>query len=124
MFKQWVKKSVDLGSLSDAVVRFLERKGFMGKRTVVEKGFIVSGKGSLGAGVIVRILGEPDDFIVELESGSTRTSEMLGSSTVLFGGGGFLLRSLKSKEALEKLESEFWIYMEDVVARLQSSKRT
>jgi len=124
MFKQWIKKSVDLSLLSADVAEFLKRKGFRSEKTEVVKGFLVYGKASSGGGVIVRILGEPDDFAVELESGVARSSIILGSSTVVFGGGGGLLRGLKSKEALEKLQSEFWIYMEDLVARLEGSGRS
>jgi len=123
MFKQWAGKSVDLRLLSDGVVEFLKRKGFRSKKTDVAKGFLVSGTGPFSGGVVVRISGEPDDFVVELESGATRDSVMLGSSTLVFGGGRFLLRGLKSKEALDKLENEFWISLEGLVIRLEGSAK-
>jgi hypothetical protein len=41
--------------------------------------------------------------------------------TKSLGGGYFLLKGLKLQEELEKLEREFWIYVEDKVAQLAGS---
>ena len=39
----------------------------------------------------------------------------------MFGGGYLVVRGLRAKEALEKLEREFWVYVEERVAQLAGS---
>jgi len=84
---------------------------------------LIYGKKPLQEVVVVTVSGKPDDFEVELESAASRDSLMLGSSTTAFGGGGFFLRELKSKEDFEKLEREFWVFVEELVTRLENSAR-
>ena len=51
----------------------------------------------------------------------TRGSIRLGMLAQLFGGGYLVVRGLRAKEALEKLEREFWVYVEEKVAHLAGS---
>lgn len=128
MRKQWVGKNVDLALLSGCFEKFLEGKGYKIKRDVLSCGYEILGAPKrfrdLGGGIVVRILGDSNDFVVELMA-SQRTSDsiMWGYITTIFGGGSFFLRGLKSKEALERLESEFWIYAEETVGNLVGSAR-
>jgi len=48
---------------------------------------------------------------------------MLGFLTGIIGGGSIFLKNVKTLETLEKLEKEFWIYVEDLVAQLVDSAR-
>lgn len=70
----------------------------------------------------VKIIGDSNDFVVELLAGKRmRSSVRFGFLTTIFGGGNFLLQALKSQEALEKLEKEFWVYIEETITRLAGS---
>lgn len=126
MYKQWVGKNVDLALLSKRIVGFFEGIGFKCKEIHVKKEHGVTGKPFhlkiMCERVVVDVFGHSNDFSVEFDTGSSR-SLLLGSGATLFGGGVFVLRGLELKEALEKLESEFWMFMEDAVARLVGSAR-
>jgi hypothetical protein len=70
----------------------------------------------------MRIAGHPDDFIVDLRASELVTRQVrIGILTKPIGGGHYLLRSLRLQEELEKLEKEFWIFVEDKVAQLAHS---
>jgi len=62
----------------------------------------------------VRIAGDPNDFSVELSTEeSSDTLIRLGTLTSLFGGGILFLKGMKSKELLDKVESDFWRFVEE-----------
>ena len=64
----------------------------------------------------VTINGSPNDFTVEF-SGShlDRLSQFLAPLVTMFGGGVFLLEKLRAHEFYEKLETEFWVFVERAV---------
>jgi hypothetical protein len=128
MQKQWVGKNVDLKLLSECIEDFFKDKGFRtridesaGKYTISWAPQRVRNmRGAMSASV----LGNSNDFIVEIvASERTRGSIRLGMLTAAFGGGYLALRGLKAKEILEKIEKEFWIYIEEKVANLTGSAK-
>ncbi len=126
MQAQWVGKNVDLALLSQFVEDFFKSKGFKTAKDTSTEGYTVSGKpqrgGDILGRVIVRILGSSNDFSIEfLTSKHTRSAIRSGFMTTMFGGGILLLRGLKSQEALEKLENDFWIYIEEEMTHLIDS---
>jgi hypothetical protein len=126
MQKQWVEKNVDLALLSRYVEDFFKVRGFKTKRDELageHKILVIPERGQdLRENVNLRILGNPNDFMIELIAGEqARSAIWLGYTTTMIGGGSLLLRGLKSRETLEKLEKEFWAYSEDAVVRLVNS---
>lgn len=68
--------------------------------------------------VIVAIAGKPDDLTVDFIAGET--AQLVGrfaSLVTYFGAGALELQSLKEKEYYQKLEDEFWKYLEDFISR-------
>lgn len=127
MQKQWVGKNVDLGLLSRCVEDFFEKKGF---KTVKEESageykisLVSRGSGDgLARGIYLRILGDPNDFVLELGiKGRADSLVKWELMATMLGAGRFLVRSLELQEVLEKLEREFWVYVEEVVTRLVGS---
>lgn len=123
---QWVGKSVDLALLSERIENFFEDEGFKVTKDWPTSECTISAKPRHGFGilgqVIVRILGDSNDFSIEFSpSEHSRSAVKLGFITTMFGGGSLVLRGLKSKEALEKLEKKFWIFIEETTAHLTNS---
>jgi len=126
MQRQWVGKNVDLKLLSKCVEDFFKDKGFKtrkdesaGKYTILWTSQRVR---NMRDAMTASVFGDPNDVVVEiLASERTRGSIKLGMLTTAFGGGYLALRGLKAKEVLEKLEREFWIYIEEKVAHLTGS---
>ncbi len=126
MERRWTEKGVNLDLLSELVEDFFKNRGFVTKRikSSRERTILWQSRRAAKAEKLMRanIKGKPDDFTIEL-----RASELMNSSvragllTKSLGGGYFLLKSLKTREELEKLEKEFWIYAEDKVAELALS---
>lgn len=126
MQRSWTGKNVDLALLGERIEVFLKDKGFKIKKDWSASEYTFSARPQRGVGilerVIVRILGDSNDFLIDFStSGHSRSAVKLGFITTMFGGGSLILRGLKSQEALEKLEKDFWLYMEESVTRLINS---
>ena len=128
MRDQWIGKNVDLALLSGCVENFFKVRGL---KTVKEES---AGKYEISVGprnardtrggIYIRIFGDPNNFVIEFHgSERVRSSIRWGLMTTLFGGGPFLLRGLRLQEALEKIEREFWVYVEETIARLADSAK-
>lgn len=127
MQKKWTGKGIDLDSLSGFVEEFFKSRQFRAKRTksASESTITVLPKHStmgLEEPISARIFGDPNDFTVDLKASElTARPIRTGLLTKSLGGGYFLLKTFRLQEELEKLEKEFWIYVEDKVAELTGS---
>ena len=126
MQRRWTEKNVDLDLLSDCIEDFFKNRSFVTKRTESQGERTILWQSERAAKaekpISARITGNSDDFTIELKASElTDRSVRFGMLTKSIGGGYFLLKSLKLREALEKLEKEFWIYVEDKVAELAGS---
>lgn len=66
--------------------------------------------------VDIRILGNPNDFIIEFSADrGARSTILFGYWTTLIGGGNLLVRGLKSLERIRRLEKEFWMHIEQCI---------
>ena len=126
MQSQWIGKNVDLKLLGECIEDFFKAKGFKttkdesaGKYTILWTSKRVR---NMRDTMRAAVFGDSNDFVVEIiASERTRGSITLGMLTKAFGGGYLALRGLKAKETLEKLEKEFWVYIEEKVAHLTGS---
>jgi len=127
MQRRWTGHNVNLDSLSDFVEDFFKSRSLSPRRTeTAEERTILWFPGRMGVRmkepVSVRIVGKPDDFIIDLEASELMNRSIhAGMLTKPFGGGYFLLRAVKLKEELERLEKEFWIFVEEKIAQLARS---
>jgi len=126
MQRRWVGKNIDLTLLSERIENFFKDKGFKTTKDWSALEYTISAKPQHGVGilglVIVKILGNSNDFSIEFSTSEHWRSAMkLGFITTMFGGGSLILRSLKSQEALEKLEKDFWVYIEEAITHLINS---
>jgi len=127
MQRQWIGKNVKLPLLSEYIEEFLRARDFETSKKELKNEYRISGtlQNSHGStGVTVRIYGNPNDFVLELVPMEVaRLSKMFGSITTLLGGGTLFLRGLRSEEVFGKLEGEFWLFVEETVARLVGSAK-
>jgi hypothetical protein len=127
MQRRWTGQNVDLSLLSDEVDDFFKSRDFVTEKSesVGERKILLKPKYptvKLEDYMSVRIVGEPNDFTVDLKASELTTRPVrMGLLTKSLGGGYSLLRSLKLKEELEKMEKEFWIFVEDKVAQMARS---
>lgn len=127
MQKRWTGKGVDLTLLNGYVEQFFTSRRYRTRKTESTGEITITvlpNHSTIGLEepVSVRIFGDSDDFTVDLKASElTSRSIRMGMLTKSLGGGYFLLKSLKLQEELEKLEKEFWIYVEDRVAQLTGS---
>jgi len=129
MQKRWTGKNVDLDLLSEYIEEFFTDKGLKAKTTVSQgKRTILwvpqNVRWPANKAMTVNIVGDSNDFTIELTATEqTLRSIKLGLLMKPLGGGYFALRGLRLREALEKIEREFWVYVEDKVAHLTGSAR-
>jgi len=126
MESRYTNRDVDLSLLSKWVERFFKKKGFSTIREEETGGYRIVAKPTYVHDVVGRITvpvsGNSNDFVVKFFSGM-RSSVLTkyGGLTTLFGGGILFLRGIKSQEAEERLERNFWIYVDEKINFLTGS---
>jgi hypothetical protein len=127
MQKNWRDLNVNLSNLVQKVIGFFESEKFNNVTALkTEKGYQViagdSDRYKMESDVSVAIEGKPDDFTISLtsckEEKTNRVPMMLAQ---MFGGGYFYLKSLKSQEAMQKLEIDFRKKIDNMVAQTQEN---
>ena len=124
MRTQWIGKDVDIELLSKSIEDFLLKRAFKIKKEKIEESYVIFGVPSdlrMKRRLTINITGKPDDFVVEFVSPYSGVATKMTGLAAMFGFGGFLLQRLKSKEYFEKLERNFWFYMEERMIDLVGS---
>lgn len=130
MERKWSMKNVDLNLLTVKIGDFFKERNFevLGEKTPTN--YQVTADNSpyfkLLGFVSVIIEGKPDDFILKLElCEKKRRYSKYGSLLLgLLGGGYFVRREMESDEAWEKLEKEFWLFVENAVLQLANTAKS
>jgi len=122
---QWIEKKVDLQVLAVEVELFLRKRKFKIKLDDSLDLKVIRGvlwEKDQVRSVVVKISGNPDDFVVDFSAGGhSRSILKLSSLLSLLGGGVFVLKSQMEVEFYQKLEREFWNYLDEVVASSTNS---
>jgi len=126
MEKQWRNLNVSLRQLAKIIEDRYSGRNLKVKETLLADGYSIRViLAELRAPGVMRIdiRGTPDDFRIET-SATEREDDVikLGLLTSIFGGGSVILRNLKCREELEKLEREFWGTIEETIKSLTSSR--
>jgi hypothetical protein len=120
-----LNKKVDLKTLSERIGNFYKGKGFEVLVEGSQGAFKVVGVLRVGdkpRSSYVSINGNPNDFTVEFFGGQMgRFSQFLSPLITMFGGGVLVLDRLRSQEFYERLETEFWVFMERAVDQTAAS---
>lgn len=126
MEKQWKNLGVNLRQLAQTIEVRYSRRNFKVNETALEDGYSIRlTLAELRAPGVMSIVirGTPDDFMVETRATESEDDAIkAGLLTTIIGGGSFILRNIKSREEMEKLEREFWSTIEETIRSLMSSK--
>jgi hypothetical protein len=129
MHRRWLGKNIDLNQLSALAEDFFKDKGYATRRIEAKGEHVIAWtprrvdgiSRSIYSAVKLKISGKPEDFVIDMvASEATRRFMWLGMLTSALGGGYLTLQSSRLRETLEKLENEFWVYIEDKVATMTS----
>ena len=128
MRKQWSEKNVDLTLLREDVKNFFASKGFDVKAELLEEQYRILIKPrrmqEVLENITVSINGKTNNFEIEFSAGQQgRSTILLGFLTTIIGGGKLVLKGLKSKDVVKKLEEDFWSYVERRIMALTNSAR-
>lgn len=126
METSFVGRNVDLPLLGEWLERFFKNREFKVAVNKEDGGFRVTAAPTyvheIVGNIIVSVSGEPNDFMVRFNAGvRSGLYKKFGLLTSLFGGGVLLMRGMKSEEAEEKVERDFWIYVEEKIDFLADS---
>jgi hypothetical protein len=114
-----------LKDLSECIEEFFESKGFETLVEGLEGNFKVIGVmrvGDKSQSFYASIKGSSSDFTVEFSGAqNSRFSQFLTPLITMFGGGILILKKLQSQEFYEKLETEFWAFVEHKVDQTSAS---
>jgi len=123
MKSRWKGKNVELELLADRINSFFLDKGFSKKKESIEKDttrvltYTFEGQGRpVVASVIVH--GSPNDFEIEfMVDRKAETVARLGILSTLFGSGFYLRGRLENFAHVERLEGDFWDYVNEEIRR-------
>lgn len=127
---QWQDKNVELNVLRNAVEQFLTERALDVTTEELSNGYKVVGRSrkilNVQLEIEVSITGTSNDFLVDLTIDKRKSefytlSRIAGALAWLIGGGVLVLKEQKTLENLEKIEHEFWEFMEKKVTDAQGS---
>ncbi len=128
MERNYVKRNVHLSLLGERLVQFFKEQRFRVRAVNEEKKGLFkiivrsTHEHEITGKVTVLIQGCPNEFSVNFTAGALSQAFMkFGMLTSFLGGGSIFLRGIKSKDALERLERGFWVYVEEKIDFLVGS---
>jgi len=126
MKDQFKDKKVNLSLLSNSIVQFFNEKDFATSLHESGEGcrIIAAPKSfhKIAENIIAYVSGRPNDFSIKFVAGSHSRALVRYGTFLTFLGGGFLVsKGLKSQEEIEKLEKEFWVYIDKKIWQLADS---
>ena len=138
MKDQWIDKNVNLKMLTERIRPFFDEIDFETISERIQDGYLIQAVSripNLRLRVNVRILGQPDDFVIEFSAGGKggrfSPSMIVGYLTTMFGGGYLVSRESQKQETLDTLENDFWRHAQmqigdlvDSATSTQSQNRT
>jgi hypothetical protein len=126
MNRPYKGRNVDLSLLSQWIERFFRKREFRVTKETDKEAFRIIARPTYVHEIVdtitVSVSGNSNDFVVKLHIG-TRSEALIriGQLASLFGLGVLLLRGIKSDEAEESLQREFWVFVEEKVDFLTGS---
>jgi hypothetical protein len=126
MNRPYKGRNVDLSLLSRWIERFFRKKEFRVSKETEEETFRIVARPTYVHEIVdtitVAVSGNSNDFAVKLYIG-TRSEVLMkiGQLASLFGLGVLFLRGVKSDEAGETLQRQFWVFMEEKIDFLTNS---
>lgn len=125
---EWLGKNVDLDLLCKHIECFFETKGFKIHTEKNINEWVVVGvkveSNFMRRTITVKVKGDPLDFVVDfipLERYKLSIFELLAN---WIGLGALTLRRLKNAEFYQKLEEEFWVYLDEKIPNLFNSSKS
>jgi hypothetical protein len=122
MKQQWKNRNVDLFSLMGYIRHFFEEKQLKVVEKKLKDGLCIevfSLDENPPGRLCVKILGTPNNFIIEILAGGEMPN-ILSLFPLLerLGLGFLILQKIRSEELLNKLEPEFWAFINIIIERL------
>jgi hypothetical protein len=126
MEDHWKGRNVNLSILTDSIHQFFVENRYVSSinKSNGEHEIVVHPKTfhDIVEDISVKIDGQPNDFSIKfITSSRSRSFVVLGALATMFGAGFLTLKGLKSREALEKLQKVFWIYVDKKIWELTDS---
>ena len=129
MKSRWKEKNVEIEFLVDRISSFFLGKDFSKKKESIERDtarvltYTFEGEGRpVVASVIVR--GSPNDFEIEfVVDRKAETVARLGILSTLFGSGFYLRGRLENFAHVERLEGDFWDYVNEEIRRMSGDAK-
>ncbi len=129
MKSRWKEKNVEIEFLVDRISSFFLGKDFSKKKESIERDtarvltYTFEGEGRpVVASVIVR--GSPNDFEIEfVVDRKAETVARLGILSTLFGSGFYLRGRLENFAHVERLEGDFWDYVNEEIRRMSNDAK-
>jgi len=116
MWKRWRNKKVSLDILARHIVDFFSKKGFDVKSSKANGGIVYLARlADQHVEVVIKIVGDKNDFKIEFAAKQTRFLTFFGNLLTMIGGGSLVLRNAQTLVSLDRLESDFWLFIENVV---------
>jgi hypothetical protein len=121
MLKIWANASVNIEVAARLIEDFFRKRNFSVRQKRSDSNAIIDASNNVDkASFLIRIHNAENSFEVEFAPKEPISLRYFGNLLSTFGGGPFVLKRLRSEEAAVKIESEFWIYVSELVEEMRS----
>ena len=128
MKDQWVGKNMNLKMLTERVRPFFDELAFETDTERIQDGYLIQAVSKIPnvrLRIDVKIVGRPNDFVVEFSAGGKgrrfSLSMIVGYLTTMFGGGYLISREAKKQETMDPFENDFWRHADMQIGDLVGS---
>ena len=125
MDKQWKNLGVDLQRLARTIESYYSPRNLKTEMTPLEDGYLIRvivAELRAPCAMSITVRGAPNDFTVETRATENQDRAVkVGLMTTILGGGSLVLRNIKAREQMEKMEREFWSTIEEMIRSITNS---
>lgn len=123
METRWIGKNVDLDLVVKEIRKFFEDRSFqVFSKESAEEILVFARKGdNSNLSLIVKVKGIPNNFSVEFKENKLDFPAYFFSLLSLIGAGALVSKWMKKAETYQKIECEFWNFMDQKVSELAGS---
>ncbi|HEX69244.1 MAG: hypothetical protein ACTSV7_02880 [Candidatus Baldrarchaeia archaeon] len=117
MRTRWIGKNVHADVILDNIKEFFERKGFtiLIKESAEKISVLVQKKDY--PLILINMWGSPNDFFIEFQCRNFPLGKYFSSFLTLLGTGFLVSKWLKREELCQKIEDEFWKFVDQLIEK-------
>jgi hypothetical protein len=124
MLKTWMNVNVNIEVATRLIEDFFKKRNFNVHDKRLDNNVVINAFNNMkNISFIIKVRNVENLFEVEFVPKELGSLRYFGNLFSTFGGGSFVLKTLKSGEVAEKIENEFWTYVFEIIEEIKVSSK-